>query len=347
MRIVLPLTFFLMMTGCSPGYVLRGAWEEFRILSRREPIEKIIEEKKYSDDTRAKLALVLEARDFGKDKGLDVGRSYSQYAEVDSSALVWVLTAAPKLKLEPKTWWFPFVGSVPYKGFFEKEDALKLKEKLEADGYDVFVRPSSAFSTLGWFNDPVLSTMLRGDQVSLVDTILHEILHRTIWVKGDVEFNESLANFVGGTFSEQFFRTKDDLAASGKAINRKVEELEFGDFIAEVCHDLEDIYNSDLSDEEKLVKREALLEEERIKWTARGPTEYYSLVRFPLNNASLLSLRVYLKELRLFEELYNRCERDSQRFLAQIKDLVSRSERNLFDESREALEQGAICVKPH
>lgn len=316
--------------GCSPLYVIRGAWEEAKILTRRERIEGILAEKELGSIERSKLELVMAARKFAEKKGLNVGRSYSQYATVDSSALVWVLTAAPKFKLEPMVWWYPIVGSMPYKGFFSKADAFKLKEKLEARGYDVFVRSSSAFSTLGWFNDPVLSTMIQEDEVSLVDTVLHEILHRTIWIPGSVDFNESLANFVGGQLAKEFFIEQNDQEKVALAALRQKEEFEFSDFIVGVSAELEGLYSSN---ESKMAERKVeILEGGRIRWSQRGESgaKIYQLEKFPFNNASILGLRTYLRGLRDFDSMYRRCGDDFQKFIEELKSFKESDTEGLF-----------------
>src|ERR1700741_2856883 len=147
------------LASCSPGYVLRGAWEEGKILGRRRPIVQVIADPRQTPETRRKLQLVLAAREFGRDAlGERVGESYTLYAEKESDTLATVLSAAYRDRFAAKTWWFPIVGSVPYKGFFHEEDARREAARLEAEGYDIYMRPTSAFSTLGWFNDPVLST---------------------------------------------------------------------------------------------------------------------------------------------------------------------------------------------
>src|SRR5690606_4806050 len=141
-------------------------------------------------DVRRKLELVLQARAFADSQlGLAVGESYTTYSWVDSDTLLMVLSAARKDRFVPYTWWFPIVGRVPYKGFFNFNEAYQEARELEAEGYDTHVRPSAAFSTLGWFNDPVLNTVLRYDDVSLVSTVVHEILHNSIFVPGKVGFN--------------------------------------------------------------------------------------------------------------------------------------------------------------
>ena len=185
------------VAACSPGYLLRAAWEEGKILNRRRPISSIVADTATDWETREKLMLVLQARQFAADTlGLNAGKSYTLFSRVDSDTLVMVLSAAYKDRFQPHTWWFPIVGRVPYKGFFDFDDAEKARRKLEARGLDTYLRPSAAFSTLGWFNDPLLSTLLRYDHVSLANTVIHEIFHNTYFAPGQAVFNESLANFV-------------------------------------------------------------------------------------------------------------------------------------------------------
>ncbi|HEU0053694.1 MAG TPA: aminopeptidase, partial [Longimicrobium sp.] len=152
--LVVTATALLTAVGaCSPGYVLRAAWEEAKILGRRQPITHVIRSPKTDPATRAKLALVLEARGFAKDSlGLDAGESYTLFSRVESDTLALVLSAAYRDRFQARTWWFPIVGSVPYKGYFDEDDAREEMASLEAQGFDTYLRPTSAFSTLGWFN---------------------------------------------------------------------------------------------------------------------------------------------------------------------------------------------------
>src|SRR5690606_12700456 len=152
----------------------------------------------------------LQARDFA-DHALDlnVGESYTTYSWVESDTLLLVVTASEKVRFRAHTWWFPIVGHVPYKGFFNFDAARAEAQRLETQGYDVQVRPSSAFSTLGWFNDPVLNTLLRYDDVSLAGTVIHELLHNTIYIPSRISFNESFANFVGERGAIEFFCNRE------------------------------------------------------------------------------------------------------------------------------------------
>ena len=233
MRIIAPALIFAVvailvsLSGCSVGYVTRAGWEETKILWRRQALPKLIENKNTPADLRQKFELVLQAREFAKKIGLKPGGSFSSYSVVDDSAVTWVITAAPRFELTPKTWWFPFVGSIPYKGFFDVEDAKQAATKLKEDGFDVHLRGSTAFSTLGWFNDPLLSTTAKLDEIQLVETVIHELLHNTIWVPGDVAFNETLANLVGSYGAIEFFSELDgpDGARTVKAREQFSKEL--------------------------------------------------------------------------------------------------------------------------
>ncbi len=164
---LLGLALAVSLSACSPVYVLRGAWAEANILSRRRPITAVIADPTTPDSTRRKLRLVLEARTYAaRVLALRTGASYTTYSWVEHDTLLMVLQAAPKLAFREYTWWFPIVGRVPYKGYFDFDQARDAARALERQGYDAYVRPSSAFSTLGWFNDPLLNTVLRSDVFS-------------------------------------------------------------------------------------------------------------------------------------------------------------------------------------
>jgi predicted aminopeptidase len=165
-----------MLAGCSPVYFLRAAYEEGKILWRREPIADFIRKPDVAADTQEKLQLVLAVREYARDVlKFNVGGSYSSYSFVDRPDLTYIVLAAPKTELRPYTWWFLIVGSVPYKGFFSKAEAEAEIERLKAEGYDTNMRTSAAFSTLGWFDDPLLSHLLKYDKVALTDIVFHEL----------------------------------------------------------------------------------------------------------------------------------------------------------------------------
>src|SRR4029077_5514198 len=188
--IMLAVFVVSLISGCSPLYVMRAAYEEGKILWRREPIADYLGKPDLVPDTGEKLRLVLEVREYAKNVlKMNVGGSYATYSYVDRPDLAFIVTAAPRTELKPYTWWFLFVGRVPYKGYFSKEDAEQAAAELEAQGYDTNVRISARFGALGWFDDPLLSHLLRYDKVTLAEIIFHELLHSTFYVKGAGDFN--------------------------------------------------------------------------------------------------------------------------------------------------------------
>lgn len=327
----------LAAAACSPAYVMRAAWEEAKILNRRKPIARIVADTATDWETRDKLLLVLQARQFAADSlGLNAGDSYTLFSRVETDTLVMVLSAAPKDEFRPHTWWFPIVGSVPYKGFFELGDAQKEQRRLDARGFDTYLRPSAAFSTLGWFNDPLLSTLLRYDQVSLANTVVHEIFHNTFYAPGQAIFNESLANFVGGRGAIEFFCRRDgpDAPTCRTAVGAWEDDLVFGAFMEALVADLKALYaRTDLSRDDKLRERERLFTDaqrrfaEEVRPRLKVDT-FAGFTREPLNNATLISRHIYYDRLHLFEEVYRARGGD---FLRAMNDIVAAARGNRAD----------------
>jgi predicted aminopeptidase len=306
-----------LLSACSPIYVLRAAYEEGKILWRRQPISEYIEQAEINADTQDKLKTVLAVRDYARDKlKLNVGGSYSTYSYVDRPDLTYIVVAAPKTELRPYTWWFLIVGSVPYKGYFSKEDAQEEINRLEAEGYDTILRTSAAFSTLGWFDDPLLSHLLNYSKVGLAEVVFHELFHNTLYVSGQGAFNESAANFIGHRAAVDFFRATfgADSAEHQRALQRWSDEREFADFVAGVVNDLTELYESAIPLQEKLRLREIVFDRSTTEWRRRiagRPTHRFrSFTQQTINNALLMHYVVYLKDLDLFESLYETAGRD-------------------------------------
>ena len=212
-------------------YVLRAGWEEAKILSRRERIENVIADSSTTQALRERLRLVVAARQYAVDSlGLSAGESFTTYAQLDRDTLVLVLSAAYRDRLEAYRWWFPIVGRLPYKGFFKPDDARRAREDFTARGFDTYLRPASAFSTLGWFNDPLLSTTVRGDTAFLVNTVIHELSHNTLFVAGNAEFSESFASFIGARGAEAFFRSRNSPVAAQAVVDDWANDQVLGAF---------------------------------------------------------------------------------------------------------------------
>lgn len=323
------------------SYLVRAAWEEGRILARRRPITEVIADPRTSDTLRAELRLVLDARRFAADSlGLDAGRSFTTFAALDHDTLVLVLAGAYRDRLRPVTWWFPIVGRVPYKGYFDFPAALRAGAALERDGYDAYVRPSPAFSTLGWFNDPLVSSTLQRDSLELANTVIHELTHNTYYAPGSADFNESFANFVGTRGAEEFFRSRGDTAGVAEIERRWADEKMMGAFWTWVYVALDSAFRAHAGDTPS-ARAERLAARERIYGMARDslrmsvPERVHSipasaLASARLDNALLLARRVYRTDLAEFDAVYTRCGGDLRRAVEQIIAIARGNRRDPF-----------------
>lgn len=319
------------LSACSPGYFLRAAYEQGKILWRREPIAELIERPDLAVEKQEKLRLVLEVREYARDVlQFNVGGSYASHSFVDRPDLTYLVVAAPKTELKPYTWWFVIIGHVPYKGFFSKAEAEREIERLKSLDYDTDLRTAAAFSTLGWFDDPLLGHMLQFDKVRLSEIVFHELFHNTLYVKGAGAFNESSANFIGHRAAIEFFRARRGESSDEyrRALHAWEEEKEFGRFIAEVVATLEELYARDIAREDKLRLREEVFERSKAEWAARiadrPAHRFRGFSSRPLNNAILMHYRVYFKDLDLFEALYEASGRNLARTVKALKEATAK-----------------------
>ncbi|MCK6618214.1 MAG: aminopeptidase [Cyclobacteriaceae bacterium] len=187
------------------GYGVRQGIGQLNIVWKARPISEVLADDQFPDSLKQKLRLVQAVRQFAIDSlGLKDTKNYSTLYDQKGEEILWVVTACEPFRLVEKQWEFPVLGAVPYKGFFNKELALKEKAKLEEAGWDVNIRNPGGWSTLGWFTDPILSKMLERNEGDLASLIIHEMVHATIFVKDSVDFNENLASFIGDRGAEQF-----------------------------------------------------------------------------------------------------------------------------------------------
>lgn len=318
-----------LIQGCDIGYVARGAYEEARLLWKRRPISTELSKTDLAPEVRAKLELVLQVREFAAERlGLKVGGAYSTITPVDAGAVTWIVMAAPRTSLTPYTWWFPIVGSVPYRGYFSRSAAEAEATGLEGRGYDTLVRSAVAFSTLGFFNDPVLSNLLRLDQVQLAGVIIHELLHRTFFLPGAAMFNESAANYIGASGAIEFFVLTRGVASPEAAEARAIltSDLKFADFLQSQEARLLRLYGSSLTQEEIMRRRPRAFNEIQAAYARLKPElagmERSDLDTQPLNNAVLLNYRIYFHDLNQFAAIDRIHHRDLRATVEAIIELA-------------------------
>jgi predicted aminopeptidase len=322
-------------TAC---YLSRGAWEEAKILRRREPIPDVIRSPGTPADVREKLKVVLAARQYAKDSlKLRTKDSFTTYSRLDHDTLVLVVSAAYRDTLKPYTWWFPIVGTVPYKGYFDFAAAQRDSKKLFDQGFDVYVRPSDAFSTLGFFNDPLLNTTLRADSVTLANTVIHEVTHNTFYAAGQAPFNESFAMFVGARGAAAFFRSRGQESAARRVEDEWDDDKLLASFWSRVIGSLDSAYAAHPeSKAARIEARDSVYARTRVALVTEIAPQFKTInpiyaQRVTLNNAALLARRVYATDLDVFDRLYVKEGRDLKRTIGRVIALAKSDTKHPFD----------------
>ena len=306
------------------GYYFHLVRGQFRLLWNRQPIERLLKRSDLDPEVRDRLRFVQEVRAFAEGEiGLSRSKNYTSFCDIGDGPVSWNLTACPKDGLEPVRWTYPVVGRFPYRGYFDRKRAQRERDRLAREGYDTYLRPVSAYSTLGWFQDPVLSPMLRYRDEDLADLLIHELTHATVWISGDVVFNESLATFVGGAGALLFMASRYGSGSSEVKgmLDRRADRRLFRAFMHQVAGELETLYASDLSYGEKLDRREAVFEGARTRF-AELPlkTELYSsFPRWKLNNARMMAYKTYHQKIDVFDRVYRALGRDLKAAVAVFK----------------------------
>jgi len=262
------------LCGC---YILTQAQGQLRVLLNSERIDTLLADPKVPDAMKLKLLFVREIKAFGEHElGLKRSSNYETFYDTKGLPITYIVSACRKDRFEPYIWWFPIVGDVPYKGFFYKEDAQEEAKALKEEGYDVSVGMAAAYSTLGYFPDPVLSTMLDYPEEHLVALILHELTHGTIYLPGGTDFNEGLASFVGWQGALEFARRRNGISSPqyDRTVRAFAAEERRDERAREVFRKLDALYKSGKP------HREIMSERDRV-------------AGFPVNNAQILMQRRY------------------------------------------------------
>lgn len=284
--------------GCGVRYVAVSAYYQMEMLARAEPVETILAEGSLSAGEEQRLRIFAEVKAFGATLGLSATHNYDNFAR-SWPHTIWNLSATPPLSFTPKTWWFPIVGTVPYLGYFNAEEAHTQRVRLEAGGYEVYMRTVGAYSTLGWFRDPILPAMMRWDEPQIAETVSHELAHATLWIPGSVAFNESFASIVGVEAGDQFLVYKYGPDGPEVAAAREADHdwLVFRSILDGLYVDLDQLYGSSVPDDEKLKQKAELYASmaDRVRSSEiRNKTRYLDVVRVQSwNNARLMQFRTY------------------------------------------------------
>lgn len=307
------------MVGCDGlQYVAHVTEGQFAVQGDLESIDAVLASERLSEDESNKLQVAVAARNFAADvMGLRVGDSYTRFYDAGADPLAFNLTAVRQDALTPQTWEFPILGEVPYLSFFDEGYLREVQAELDADGFDTFTYELDAYSTLGVFEDPIRSPMLRRGVISLSDTIIHELLHNTVWRSNATTFNESLATFVGRQGAIEFLAAYygEDSGWPETAVAYFADLDTAAQFLADFADELAEYYASDLSSAAKIAGREALWEAARERFVNEvQPTlnypDIFTYGTMQTNNAWLLGSVRYNSDRQVFADVYDATGRD-------------------------------------
>lgn len=311
------------LQGC---YYMQAIHGHMEVMQSRRPVDEILADPSVPADLRERLLLVQEARQFAVDElELPDNDSYRSYADLGRDYVVWNVFAAPEFSLEPKQWCFPVAGCVAYRGYFSRESAEKQAEHLREGGYDVAVGGVAAYSTLGKFADPVLSTMMRWNDAHLIATLFHELAHQLLYVKGDTQFNESFASAVADVGIRRWLVDRGGDATLDAYYSSRSLQSEMSEIIEARKHDLYVLYGSSLPAEEMRPRKEAIFEQLGKELSAllerKAPTVAPGFVA-PDNNAALVSYGLYEGWAAAFRSLYEECGGSLECFYRRSRELA-------------------------
>jgi predicted aminopeptidase len=310
-------------------YLAVQASFQAEILLRRVPLKEAVANGDIPADKLPKLAIVDEARDFGASIHLKSTQNYETMA-VGWNRKIWNVSASQPDRFAPQRWWFPITGSLPYLGYFREQDARAKEAQLKSQGLDVYVRTAGAYSTLGWFNDPLLPHMLDWSEYALSSTLLHELAHATLWIPGSIKFNESFANVVGEEAALQHLAKKYGADSEELATVRQklADRRLYRSVLHELYENLDTLYNrSDLSREEVLNEKSAILNTlpQRVESAHFHQQERYSKAADPTrwNNARLMQFKTYNASSDWFRTVLKHCDSDLQCFISRIDTITA------------------------
>ncbi len=308
------------MSGCYLGHVTAG---QLRLLAAREPIERLIADPSTPAPLRERLGLAPQARELARSIGLEVGGQYTSYVPWPGDRVVTTVVATRPGEVEPANFWFPIVGSVPYKGFFDPERARAEGEDLRARGLDVCELAVPAYSTLGWLDDPLTEPMLRGEPGRVVETIVHELVHATVYVPDAADWNEGVATFVGQEASVRWREATGDEAAAARERTRVEDDRRIAAQLLGLRQEVAELYAREPAGRERDAERAQLEAGARealgaLSITTRSPAALARALR--LNDACLSIVGTYSADLPRYGELLASLDGDLGAFVARMRE---------------------------
>jgi len=300
-RIVLLCATVAALNGCAVPFYWQAIGGQLELMRKRTPIEELIENPDVDPALKTSLGTVTAIRRFAVDElALPDNDSYTTYVSLDRSYVVWNVVATEEFAVDPKRWCFPFAGCVAYRGFFDRAAAERFQSELVAEGLDTHSGGSSAYSTLGYFADPVLSTMISGGEQYIASLLFHELAHQKLYVKNDSEFSEAFATVIEEFGTERWLLAKATPAALERYHGRQQRRADFGQLIAAQQARLRLIYESaDSPERKRTAKGQAFATlqsdytELKRRWGGNG--DYDAWFAQPLNNATLAAVATYTR----------------------------------------------------
>ena len=321
------ILIILLAMGCADvGYYQQAVSGQWQLLSLRRPLAAVRDDPATPVALRERLVLAETIREFAvRELRLPDNGSYQSYVDLARPYVVRNVFAAPPLSLKPKTWCFPVAGCVGYRGYFDEAGAERTAAELRTAGYDVFIGNVPAYSTLGWFSDPLLNTFIGWQPGRLAELIFHELAHQRLYVAGDTAFNESFATFVGRLGARRFLAEHAD--AGAREYYERLTRLrdEFQSLVMPTKTALATLYAGDLADDAKRREKALLLAELGARYEALKAGEWQGFGGFDrwfyedLNNAKLASLQTYTRWVPAFQQLYEEQGEDLERFYLAVE----------------------------
>lgn len=322
------------------GYYIQSIHGHLSLMTQRETIKDLLKRKDLEQNHRKQLEQALEIRRYASERlFLPDNGSYSSYVELDKPFVVWNVVAAPELSLQPYEWCFPVVGCVSYRGYYSEEKARHFAASLKKQGLDTYVGGSPAYSTLGWFDDPILSSMMNRGNILLAELIFHELAHQVLYFKNDADFNEAFADSVG-EFGVYQWLTETQPEALPRYKTWLTRKDQFLHLIHETSDQLRAMYSADLSDPEKRLRKTKIIQSLHNNYSAlkvewNGFKGYDQWFKTPINNARLAAVAVYRDYVPYFKRWIDACNGDLKRYYSSMKKLKNMGKEERHQHLRE------------